>query len=76
MSDDSFDAKFGPPPSAWTRERVLAVQFVACALVLVLVQPPFVTDAEQRVQPATVALASALAVVATVWLASANEPEA
>lgn len=45
---DNFDAKFGPPPSIvylvppMPPHVVLIGQFVICAAVLILIQPPFV----------------------------------
>ena len=79
--DANLHAKFGPPPpfhsaalpatlpATLPPERVLAAQFAACVLVLVVVRPPFVMEfsgARPRLSVLRVGMASALAVGVTV----------
>ena len=48
--DSNLSAKFGPPPPCPPRHPptlVLGIHFVVCVVILVVVQPPFVTDPHQ-----------------------------
>lgn len=56
MEDPTLTRKFGPPPSPLPPAAVALVQFLVCAVVLVVVHPPFVRDADGDVSVRLVAV--------------------
>lgn len=67
---DRFVQRFGSPP-AESGVRVLAIQFVVCVAILLLVQPPFVmryTDGAATLSTLSVLVVGTSSVALTVWL--------
>ena len=74
--EENLRAKFGAPPmyAAYTSAHIMVTQFVVCAVLLCIIQPPFVLDmdSDNEMPPVlnlcNVLMMSGGAVAATWWL--------